>query len=128
MYFRKTKINIKYYFCFQNLKIWTKNGEFAAESLANFSNVSQLLDLANQNAAEFGKILIIIFKKFVDFSTKSKNNVKWTIDEWTQIQTESGDNSISNWIVWSSYLSGRFPLFLRNLLFLLFFQNRFLIG
>ena len=69
------------------------------------------MDLAKKNANEFGKISKILFQNFVTFSTKCENLGKAKVDEWAQIQKENGTNSISNWLVWTVYLSGSFPLF-----------------
>jgi len=105
-------ISNKYYF--QN---WTKWCQFRKESLAHFSNMVPLVDVAKKNATEFGRISKSIFQNFITFSTKCENLGKWKIDEWAQMQKENGANSISYWIIWTSYLSGRFPLFYKIYLF-----------
>ena len=82
-----------------------------------------LVDLAKDNPTEFGRISKILFQNFVTFSMKCENLGNAKVDEWAQVQKETGANSISNWIVWTSYLSGCFPLFYEIYLFFNFSKS-----
>jgi len=81
-----------------------------------FANVRILDQLLNNNGAEYLKCSKIIFECFASFSQKSEQIGKVKINQWAQIQTVDGRNTITNLLVWTGFLNVSFLIFFLRLI------------
>ena len=79
--------------------------------MAKFANVEGLVNLRNNNKAEYLKWLKIIFECFDSFSQKSEQIGKIKIDQWAQVEAVDGRNAIIHLLTWADFLNVSFLIF-----------------